>query len=364
MLFWGKKRKTEPSASPSEISSERSLEEDGILSISPVTRPRSKSVSSESVASVDPPRKPVATLSAPRVQPPSRMRKRDFLNPFLQAVRMAVSADTICFVRPLHESDHYYVDDIAGNPTHLQLPEQFPLPAVFREMIGRECAVHQFGLEHLHGETWTYCRPGEVCATLMVAHVPLQPNPGFLLADRKQQSTPFTAYQEQLFADFARLIARVLQEDTAQLRKKPRREIIAEEMYRARQENTPVAFALVYLRAADEWIEQENKTQIEEAEKQLRRALEELSPQARIESFGELVMGVFYYGEADHVSQWIEQVAHQIRKRGELLEQGVYIGAAQLSSVHQTPEDWRSDAQAALHEAYTTGENIFYVVGE
>src|SRR5690606_2255661 len=82
--------------------------------------------------------------------------------------------------------------------------------------------------------------------------------PYFLLADTMQEGALGTPYRRSVLADFARLLGTIMDApsddegpaEPEQLR--PRRDIIAEEMEKARaHRNRPLALALVYLNQAE-----------------------------------------------------------------------------------------------------------------
>ncbi|PEN14401.1 hypothetical protein CRI94_05050 [Longibacter salinarum] len=135
---------------------------------------------------------------------------------------------------------------------------------------------------------------------------------------------------------------------------RPRREIIAEEMEAADRHGTDIALVLVHLNRA-EAIARAGDDAVESAEASLRSRLQEASPEHRVERFGELTYGVFFYGGIDKVEPWAIDLQETMDAATGELEGGASIGVALRGRRHETPEALRADATEALKEAYETG---------
>jgi hypothetical protein len=133
---------------------------------------------------------------------------------------------------------------------------------------------------------------------------------------------------------------------------RPRNEIIAEEIAAARQVQEPLALALVVPRNAVEVAAQGSRA-IAEAEQRLLKRLRGVAGSARVEPFGELVVGVFCKAGPAFVEAWVERVEHS--------GPGVQIGVALLRARHRTPDAFRADAETALREAYERKEDCVIV---
>jgi GGDEF domain-containing protein len=136
---------------------------------------------------------------------------------------------------------------------------------------------------------------------------------------------------------------------------KPRRDIIADEMQKARKESKPLALALVFLNRGEE-IVGSGETDIVEMESVFEARLREVATSGRVEKFGELTYGVFYRGTADTVAAWASRLQTAFVDTDGHLRGGVSVGVAQLNARHESPDDLRSDATAALQEAFESGE--------
>ena len=137
-------------------------------------------------------------------------------------------------------------------------------------------------------------------------------------------------------------------------RVRPRREIIAEEIDRARTAQQPLALALIYLNRA-EAIAQEGGKAISDAERAMANRLELAVNGGRLERFGELTYGIFQDEGVSEVEAWALNLQEELVKEGEHFTGGVSIGIALLKDRHKDADDFRADATDALREAFETG---------
>ncbi|MEM8556363.1 MAG: hypothetical protein AAGG50_00830 [Bacteroidota bacterium] len=130
-----------------------------------------------------------------------------------------------------------------------------------------------------------------------------------------------------------------------------RRVIVAEEMARARARQHPLALALVHHTEAEHLAEL-GATAVEDTDAVLREHLEHSLALAdgRLEPFGELLYGVFYYGRAADIEAWVELVRTTPARTGETLP--LAVGVALYQDRHQTSDQLRADAVQALTDAY------------
>ena len=139
------------------------------------------------------------------------------------------------------------------------------------------------------------------------------------------------------------------------LRLRPRREIIEEEIARAREQGQHLALALVYLNQA-EVIAGEGPKAVRDAEKAFEQLLTEIIDNVRIERFGELTYGVFHEDNVSEVEAWALLLQEEIESEGGFyFERGVSIGIALLQDRHNNADDLRADATEALRESFETG---------
>ena len=139
------------------------------------------------------------------------------------------------------------------------------------------------------------------------------------------------------------------------LRLRPRREIIEEEISKARENKQPLALALVYLNQA-EVVAGEGPKAVRDAERAFEHLLTEIIEDVRIERFGELTYGVFHEDNVSEVEAWALLLQEEIEGQGGFyFEKGVSIGIALLQERHKSADDLRADATEALRESFETG---------
>jgi GGDEF domain-containing protein len=197
----------------------------------------------------------------------------------------------------------------------------------------------------------------------------------FLVADAEAAERLGPARSRQVLAQFARTVGALLtpaddeepatadtvgaegEADGAEgSAVRPRRDIIAEEIAKARAADVPLALALVYLNQADT-VADEGEGAIAATERDLAATLHQAAASCRVERFGELTFGVFYQDATD-VERWTERIQQRLDAAGGALDGGVSIGVALLKERHEDPTAFRADATEALREAYESGASI------
>ena len=134
---------------------------------------------------------------------------------------------------------------------------------------------------------------------------------------------------------------------------RPRREIIAEEMTAADAGDDDLALVLVHLNRAES-IARRGSESVTKAERLLRTRLEHFAPGQRVERFGELTYGLFPRRGLDEVERWAAELQDTMAEETGELEGGVSVGVAVRGPRHDADE-LRADATEALREAYETG---------
>ena len=86
--------------------------------------------------------------------------------------------------------------------------------------------------------------------------------------------------------------------------------------------------------------------------------LKSVAVDARIERFGELTYGIFYHGAKTGIAAWASRIQDGFPKDDAQLPGGVSVGVAVMQERHQSADELRSDATAALQEAFSSGECI------
>ncbi len=189
-------------------------------------------------------------------------------------------------------------------------------------------------------------------AVLPVATLP--GGPVHLVVDLAPDQLGFSERQRGLLVQYAGLLGAMLDPagDDAPAAAPTRREIIAAEMERARDSDRPLALALVYLSDAER-LSAEGAAAVAEAERHLRQHLEAVSPGSRVETFGELMAGVFLYADAEATETWAARVHAD--------DLPLAVGIARLAPHHRDADALRADAANALQEALAAEEH--YVIG-
>ena len=184
----------------------------------------------------------------------------------------------------------------------------------------------------------------------------------FLLVDALGWQDLDDPWQRLMIGQFATLLGTFMSTpltegesgDYIKPRVRPRREIVAEEIDRARSGNQPLALALIYLNRA-EAIAGEGGKAISDAERAMANRLEQAVNGGRLERFGELTYGIFQDEEVSEVEAWALQLQEELLQEGEYFEGGVSIGIALLQDRHKDADEFRADATEALREAFETG---------
>lgn len=284
------------------------------------------------------------------------------LTPCLEALRAALEAQTVALLVQEDVSLEYRVLSISSVVSRVTAGRTFtaPVPLLAPSMVERPVTVREV-CDELYDALGYYADVPPPVAELALAPIPFTREGAlyFLVADAPEAGRFDRLSASTLLVEFGRLLATVLElqqsrrEAEAQAYR-PRREIIAEEMTRARRRGEPLALALVHLNRADA-IATEGPVALAAAEQALKAALQESAPDQRVERFGELTYGVFYRAPVPEVEAWAARLQAQLAQVGGWLEGGVSIGVAVLQERHQTPEQFRADATEALREAYESG---------
>lgn len=284
----------------------------------------------------------------------------DPLVSLLQALQATIDADTVCLLKQEDAPPEYQVVALFSQngdaPTASFLAST---PLLTASMAQQPMVVRHVGEGGIPEDALGYRVDTAGIQQVAMAPIPRSPEAEtyFLLADTQQNDHLSQPRSRSLLIQFARLLGTIL--NTAELPTtptslRPRREIIAEEMEEARSHDQPLTMALVYLNEA-EAIADEGEAAVSIAERLFETRLRELSSEGRIERFGELTYGVFHDGQMLEVETWADQVQSAFAIAMAPLDGGVSIGMAVLSDRHVTPDEFRTDATAALREAYESG---------
>lgn len=291
--------------------------------------------------------------------------RREALFRLMNAVQASVDGYTACLVK--RELDGLFKVEaiVSQNPRALD-SEKFSLAELFEDDKVRETAVTviEIGTDVFPSETLRYY--SEPVAVRQLAIAPVKGTdsiePYFLLVDALAWQDLDDPWQRLMIGQFATLIGTFLatpisEEDGGEFvrpRVRSRREIIAEEIEKARSEEHPLALALIYLNRAEDVASAGEKALVD-TERAMANRLGNAINGGRLERFGELTYGVFHIEDVSEVEAWALQLQEELQAEGPYFEGGVSIGIALLQERHKNADDFRADATEALREAFETG---------
>ncbi len=381
LIGWVHRRRRKPAFTvpPPPASPEEELQSLGILEIRP--RPKGCSSEAQSAEQASTPSSPedasdekVVAETAPEATEATRVHSEaapapspeeasdPVLTHCLAALRAALEAQTVVLLVQEDVSLEYRVLGSSSAIGGVRRSGTFSVavPLLVPSMVDRPVSLREVSGE-LYEALGYYTDVPPRVAELALAPIPFTREGAlyFLLADAPEPGRFDRLSASTLLVEFGRLLATVLELQQAHRKPavqtyRPRREIIAEEMERARRSCAPLALALVHLNRADA-IAAEGPVALAAAEQTLKQTLQESAPDQRVERFGELTYGVFYRAPVPEVEAWAARLQAQLAETGGWLEGGVSIGVAVLQERHQSPEQFRADATEALREAYETG---------
>lgn len=291
------------------------------------------------------------------------------VNACLRAVQTALGAHTVCLLKQRDFDTTYTIEGIVGK-ANLVKPSGRSFTAV-QPLITEDMLVDPVGKltvadGDFHPENLGYyTAPVAIQEVLFViVRSPERNAMYFLLADTIKEKRFDTPRARALMLHFGHAIGVALQPSEQDVMRKEkvrsRREIIAEEMVRARANKQPLALALVHLNG-DEHLAAQGESAILAAEKALEDRLRQATlRRGRVERFGELTYGVLFDGTADEVEIWACDLRDMLAQQSGVFEHGVSIGAAVLHESHDSADAFRADATEAVTESYHSGACIIF----
>lgn len=290
----------------------------------------------------------------------------DVMIPALRSLRASIDAYTVCLLRQEDMPLRYHVEVMISQNSYARNGGNYaakePLLAGHRALV--PVVYPRVGPNGFPKSKLGYYH--ERINVRQVAMVPIVPKKSddlfILLVDTMNDVGLEAASVRVLLEQYARLVSTILDTeaeggladlDASEQALKPRREIITEEMDRARTDHHPLSLALVYFNGGEE--ESSNLTELEE---KFKTRLKGVVVDARTERFGELTYGIFYHGEQTGVATWAGHIQEGFPVDDPQLPGGVSVGVAVLSERHQSADELRADATAALQEAFSSGECI------
>lgn len=309
-------------------------------------------------------RKPRTRIMVAEVAPG---QDADVLIPALRSLRAGLDAYTVCLLRQEESPLRYHVEAIVSQNSYARGQGSFaanePLLAGHGALV--PVVYAKVGADGFPNKKLGYYH--EPISVRQVAMVPVSTteahDPYLLVVDTMKDGSLESASVRALLEQYARLFSTLhetaargeLGSQDVEPSAKPRRDIISDEMERARSMSHPLALALVFLNRG-EGLDETDSPKIHEMENAFEARLREVASDGRVEQFGELTYGVFYHGEEESVASWASHLQTSfVDERGHL-QGGVSVGVVMMQERHKSPDDLRSDATAALQEAFDTGE--------
>jgi hypothetical protein len=340
----------------------------------------------------DAPSSPDGTATAtpePKSAPAVASDDRPVLGPFLESLRAALGAETVCLLVQEEVLLEYRIEALASTQPDVQRSGHFETqsPLLTATMSRQAVTVRSVDGEDKRDDLAFYDTPPAI-DQMALAPVP-QPDTAdtvFLLADATAKSDLSASRARSLLERFAETVTLLWETDEAPVGReppsaapaangtesrgdgaeptasptddrpgepRPRREIIAEEMKAADAGDDELALVLVHLNRAES-IARRGEEAVSKAEELLRTRLEHLAPGERVERFGELTYGLFPRRGLEEVEAWAADLQEEMARESGELEGGVSIGVAVRGPRHDA-EELRADATEALREAYETG---------
>ena len=334
-----------------EESEEESLEEMGIMNIRPQDQaPVESDAKSEAEGEAPPEMEDARRIPGQHSILPDPL-EASVLGPVLEGIRVSMGAHAVGLIRKEGTDGTFFVLGTAGRSwaklrgdTCTIGHELLPAPMTV--------AIHAVSEKGVPSRFLTYSsRPGAIkrVAAAAIGHTNM-----LLLIDTLEDYALTHPRTAELLEQYAQTLSVLLFREDPQ---RPRWEIIAEEIARARTLKEELALALVWLSDADA-IANAGQSYVSKAEEQLEQLLNVAAPSSRVVLFGELTFGVFTNGLKEELDAWYGAVRECLAKDEGLLRKGVTVGVAVLNASHMNADDFREDALRALEQAYKSDDGF------
>lgn len=326
-----------------------SLKDDGIIDIRPITK------KNDHPPGVDPPEADAAPdlfvntpkVETPAVQPHKKPRnplEKHILIPVLRGMQAALDAHAVGLIQRTEEYN-YKVWGTVGLDWSCLRGESF----ILRHNLLQESetvAIHTVGENGVPTTQLKYSRTPANLTSLGIAAV--GQTPYLLLADAANESGLSHPRAKELLEAFGKTLSLMLYREDPH---RPRREIITEEMARARRQGTELALAITVPQKA-EILTRSYGDVLSKTEQLFSECLQNAAPNSRVVKFGEITYGVFIDGRKKQLEAWHKDIQSAVKNQGGLLTGGIYVGIARMTEKHKSPDDLRDEATHALIRAH------------
>lgn len=277
--------------------------------------------------------------------------------PCLEALAAATGSQTACLVERIDDSLRHRIIAIASRSDYARMGGQYTVMIPYVGRNARPGSVHvRLHNQDLDSSQLRYY--GEHTAIHSLAAAPLARNnvgAHLLICDSRRTDAFSSKAIRGIIAQFARTIDHVLMPPAGDDHEVMAAGVkaIEEEMKRARANKTPLALALVHLNQTGP--EGDVASGYMSVENRLLEQLRDSDPVIRTERLSTFTYGVFYPGNINEVEDWAVTFETQVASDPVIGHTGVSIGVAMLSDRHETVDEFRIDAMAALEEAFESG---------
>ncbi len=289
---------------------------------------------------------------------------REVIVPYLQSFRAAIHAHTVCLLKQPIDALHHQIEGIVSLNGYARSGGDFATKVPMLQTRDSRATTE---VRRVSNDDFPASGLGYYRETIAVKEIAVTPVPGegaagqyVLLADSMTEHALDSERSRSLMGHFARLLGAVMDDATGgKIQEsydtvRPRRDIINEEIDRARSAQRPLALALVHLNRAES-VADLGEREVKNEERALAVHLRKTARDARVERFGELTFGVFFAAPVGKVEKWATKLQKDLENVTGSLEGGVSIGIAVLQGRHTDADALRRDATDALREAYESG---------
>ncbi|MBL7978288.1 MAG: hypothetical protein JNN12_08085 [Bacteroidetes Order II. Incertae sedis bacterium] len=281
----------------------------------------------------------------------------------LEAVKAASMAHTVVLLRL--GQHHAFIEGIFSEEKAIRPHIQIPRSTPFLRVIDPKEQISVLTASEIAETPLYYAKHIELIG-LIAAPIHLQDGLwGYLVADA---TATHSVHHPGILSGFAQTLSAVIAEHkkTTSINSgptvwaghatRPRKEIIADEMRKARNQNLPLVFALIYLNqyiAADKEL---TSDVIVARESELWQGVEKaIRNIGRIERFGELMVGVFLYGTTFNAEDWISDIQYNLTSEMRFPAQSISIGGVLMNDTHTDGSALLADAIEALKQVQQGG---------
>ncbi|HRR09302.1 MAG TPA: hypothetical protein PLO56_11490 [Rhodothermales bacterium] len=281
----------------------------------------------------------------------------------LEAVKAASMAHTVVLLRL--GQHHALIEGILSEEKAIRPHIQIPRSTPFLRAIDPNEQISVLTASEISETPLYYAKHVDLIG-LIAAPIRLQGGLwGYLAADA---TATHSVHHPGILSGFAQTLSAVIAEHKkttptnsgptvwAGHATRPRKEIIADEMRKARNQNLPLVFALIYLNQHIAANKELTSDVIVARESELWQGVEKtIRNIGRVERFGELMVGVFLYGSILNAEDWISDIQYSLTTEMRFPAQSISIGGVLMNDSHTDGSALLADAVEALKQVQDGG---------